>query len=161
MLSIKSYFFGVCCLEKLDFCSNWTYNAHHVKNNCQRGKLNMVMKHKIMTLVVSSSLLLTAAFSSVASAHGGHHWHPGHHWYPRHHWYPHRHWHYYHRADIGAAMLFGGLMGAALENASQQQQYDDSYYQPAYECHKEPIWTHRFCNDSGCYDRTAWETVCN
>lgn len=103
------------------------------------------MRKAWVTILLSG--LLSSLIATSASAYGWDH----------HGYYPHHHGYYHHDPDLAAGLVVGGMFGlmAGAAMASPPR-----YYPEPPVCYKEPVWTHEFCDSYGCYDRTAWRTVC-
>lgn len=123
------------------------------------------MKHKIKKLLFS--LMLGGIASSVITTPAAAYWHSYSSYYGYHHhyhdYYGHHRYYYNGGDQLAAGLLVGGLVGVMAGSAmtNTQPSYVQNNYYQAPVCYKEKAWSRRFCDENGCFIKTAWHTVCD
>jgi len=113
------------------------------------------MKHGLKKVLSTTvlGLAITGLVSSTAFADGYHHHHERH----------------GNSNALAAGLVMGGVMGMLAGSAmasNSQPQPQPNYYPEDYDsdygpyCYKVKLGSHRFCDEDGCYVKTAWKTVC-
>jgi hypothetical protein len=79
-------------------------------------------------------------------------------------WYDDHYYYHHHGNGLAAGLLVGGafglVAGAAIADSSRPV-YVSHYYEEGPRCYRVKAWDRRFCDDEGCYIKTAWRTVCD
>lgn len=114
---------------------------------------------KFLGLALISGLLSVCAITPAMA-----YWHDGYHYHYHDHYYHHDHYYYGGGNELAAGLLVGGAVGfmAASSMAAPAPVYvENHYYEAPPVCYKKKAWSRKFCNDSGCFIKTAWKTVCD